>query len=212
MIISLEGTLLGATPLTAIVEVNGIGYEVHVPVTTAERLPDSGQRVKLHTHAVYREDSQTLFGFHSAEERDFFRLLIEKVSGVGPKVALSIMSKLALPVLKSAIAGGDVRLLAQSPGIGKKTAERLIVELKDKIFPGGIGQSQSSGAASSGNPLSASPSAANIDSPELRLRDAVLALTALGYKVADADKAVRRAALKLGPGASTEELVKQALN
>src|SRR3954447_14658387 len=133
MIISIEGKLASATPLHAIVELNGFGYEVHVPVTTAEKLPQSGATVKLHTLVIYREDAQTLYGFATPAERDFFRLMIENVTGVGPKMALTIMSRLSLPSLESAIRMGDIATLAKCPGIGKKTAERLIVELKAKV-------------------------------------------------------------------------------
>ncbi len=199
MITSIQGTLVAAAPLRAVVEVNGIGYEVNVPVTTAERLPAAGRSVKLHTLAVYREDAQTLYGFATADERDFFRLLVEKVTGVGPKLALSIMSRLSLPVLQGAIAAGDVALLAQSPGIGRKTAERLVIELKGQYSPG-----EPSPVAGGG----ATEAAAGTSGAQ---RDAVKALTTLGFKAADADKAVRQASLALGPGASTEELVKRAL-
>src|SRR6185503_13521805 len=121
------------TPLHAVVELNGLGYEVNVPVTTAEKLPPPGATVKLHTLVIYREDAQTLYGFASAAERDFFRLLIENVTGVGPKGALGIMSRLSLPLLESAIRSGDVGSLSKVPGIGKKTAERLVVELRAKL-------------------------------------------------------------------------------
>ena len=202
MITTLEGNLVSATPLEAVIEIGGIGYEVHVPVTTAEKLPQAGKTVKLYTHVVYREDSQTLYGFSSQDERDFFRTLIGKVSGVGPKVALSIMSKLALPVLKSAILNSDVVLLAKSPGIGKKTAERLVIEMKDKITPGGIGSSIDTVVL---------PGETSSTAPENRINDAVIALTTLGYKLPDADKAVRKAHIQLGAAATTEELIKRAL-
>ena len=204
MIVSIEGVLVSAGPLSAVIEVSGIGYEVNVPVRTAERLPQVGNRAKLHTHTVYREDAQTLFGFATTEERDFFRLMIEKVWGVGAKVALSIMSKLALPVLRSAIMNGDVGLLAKSPGIGKKTAERLVIELRDKMGLTGKDGAVSGQGSTAGSGLSA-------DSPGGRQRDAVLALTALGFKLADADKSVREAAHRLGASASTEQLIKTAL-
>ena len=199
MITSIQGTLVAVSPLAAVVEANGLGYEVNLPLTTAEKLPAPGAVVKLHTLAVYREDAQTLYGFASVAERDFFRLLVEKVTGVGPKLALSIMSRLSLPVLQGAIAAGDVGLLAKCPGIGRKTAERLVVELK------GLAPSAPTAAPTPG----AAPTGAEEPSP--RLRDAVLALVALGYKAPDADRAVRQAALKLGPKASTEQLVKLAL-
>jgi Holliday junction DNA helicase RuvA len=198
MITSIQGTLASATPLRAVIELNGLGYEVHIPVTTAETLPAAGSTVKLHTLAIYREDSQTLYGFARAEERDFFRLMIENVTGVGPKVALSIMSRLSLPLLESAIRQGDVATLAKCPGIGKKTAERLVVELRAKVGLASTADSPVAGAAGSGE--TASPH-----------RDAVAALVALGYKAADADRAVRQAALALGADASTEALIKRAL-
>jgi holliday junction DNA helicase RuvA len=201
MITSVSGILVSATPLSAVIETGGLGYEIHIPVTTAERLPAPGQAAKLHTLAVYREDSSTLYGFASIEERDFFRLLVEKVTGVGPKMALSVMSKLSLPTLKSAIAAGDVGLLAKCPGIGKKTAERLVIELRDKLTPADL--AQVAGQVAAGK--SPAPAGAH------RLNDAVLALTALGYKAADADKAVRQAWIALGTSASTEALIKKAL-
>ncbi len=199
MITSIQGTLTAATPLHAIVELNGFGYEVNVPITTAERLPSIGGTVKLHTHVIYREDAQTLYGFSSTAERDFFRLMIENVTGVGPKLALTIMSRLALPSLESAIRLGDIATLARCPGIGKKTAERLIVELKSKVSVGGSPMAasvgSSGGAASSVNAHT----------------DAVSALIALGYKASDADQAVRRAALASNEELSTEFLIKKAL-
>src|ERR1051325_1902848 len=133
MISSIQGVLAAATPLHATIELNGFGYEVHIPVTTAEKLPPPGASVKLHTLVIYREDAQTLYGFATPAERDFFRLMIENVTGVGPKMALTIMSRLSLPLLESAIRMGDIATLAKCPGIGKKTAERLVVELKAKV-------------------------------------------------------------------------------
>ena len=173
---------------------------MNIPVTTAERLPLTGTAVKLHTHVVYRDDAQTLYGFTTAEERDFFRLMIEHVTGVGPKVALTIMSKLSLPLLENAIRIGDVGTLAKVPGIGKKTAERLVVELRAKV-------------GASETPLTlGGAGGSEIPSPGSFHRDAVAALIALGYKAADADQAVRRAALALGSKATTEALIKKALN
>lgn len=199
MITSISGILVSATPLTAIIETGGLGYEVHIPVTTAEKLPSIGHSAKLHTLAVYREDSQTLYGFATEEERDFFRLLVEKVTGVGPKMALSVLSKLSLSTLKSAIVAGDVALLAKCPGIGKKTAERLVMELRDKLNPADLGT------------VANSPSTTGPVPTENKIRDAVLALVALGYKAADADKSVRQAWVAIGASASTEALIKKAL-
>lgn len=199
MITSIQGTLTAATPLHAIIELNGFGYEVNIPVTTAEKLPQPGASVKLHTLVIYREDAQTLYGFATPAERDFFRLMIENVTGVGPKMALTIMSRLSLPSLESAIRMGDITTLAKCPGIGKKTAERLVVELKAKV-----GGSDSTVA---GSPAEAAAHAGGSSAH----RDAVAALIALGYKAADADQAVRHAALALGTNATTESLIKKAL-
>jgi Holliday junction DNA helicase RuvA len=197
VITSIQGTLTSATPLHAVIELNGLGYEVHVPVTTAEKLPAPGVNVKLHTLVIYREDAQTLYGFATPAERDFFRLLIENVTGIGPKSALAIMSRLSLALLESAIRSGDIATLSKVPGIGKKTAERLVVELKAKV-----GGTDSAAASTSGESPAPEPNAH---------RDAAAALIALGYKAADADQAVRRASLALGATATTEALIKKAL-
>lgn len=202
MITSIQGILSAATPLSATVELNGLGYEVNIPVTTAEKLPATGSAVKLHTLVIYREDNQTLYGFASPEERDFFRLMIEHVTGVGPKMALTIMSKLSLASLASAIRDGDIATLAKCPGIGKKTAERLVVELRAKVGADSSAASPVAGGATDGQP------AGKADS---RVRDAVLALIALGYKGDVADEAIRRALLQLGANATTEQLIKKAL-
>lgn len=201
MITSIQGLLTAATPLHAIIELNGLGYEVNIPVTTAEKLPATGTTVKLHTLVIYREDAQTLYGFATTAERDFFRLMIEHVTGVGPKMALTIMSKLSLPSLQSAISSGDIATLAKCPGIGKKTAERLVVELRAKV---GVTGSAETVLSASGSDAAAAPA-------DTKMRDAVLALGALGYKTADADEAIRRATLALGPKATTEQLIKKAL-
>lgn len=200
MITSIQGTLATATPLCAVVELNGFGYEVNIPVTTAERLPARGAMVKLHTLVIYREDAQTLYGFATPAERDFFRLMIENVTGVGPKGALGIMSRLSLPLLEGAIRAGDIGALSKVPGIGKKTAERLVVELRAKL-----GASDTAIDVATGEPAAAGAG----DHPH---RDAVAALVALGYKAADADQSVRRAALALGAKATTEALIKKALS
>jgi holliday junction DNA helicase RuvA len=199
MITSIQGTLTSATALHAIVELNGFGYEVNIPVTTAEKLPVAGSIVKLHTLVIYREDAQTLYGFATTAERDFFRLMIENVTGVGPKMALSIMSRLSLPLLQSAIRLGDVAMLAKCPGIGKKTAERLVVELRAKV-----------GATDSVSPIDGPEGATG--GGDSTHRDAISALVALGYKAADADQAVRRAAIAVGGTPSTEALIKRALS
>ncbi len=201
MITSIQGLLTECTPLRAIIEIGGFGYEVNIPVTTAEKLPAPGATVKLHTLVIYREDAQTLYGFATPADRDFFRMMIETVSGVGPKLALTIMSRMSLPVLEAAIRDGDVAGLSKCPGIGKKTAERLVVELRAKV-----------GATGGGSPVAGAAEAATpVASGNTAFRDAVLALSALGYKPADADAAVRRAQVALGADATTEKLVKRAL-
>jgi len=201
MIVSIEGRLEKAGPLSAVISVNGLGYLVSVPVTTASKLPQVGSTVRLHTRAVYREDTQALYGFTTEDERDFFSMVIEKVSGVGPKVAIALMSKLDLHSLASAIGSEDAVLIAKTPGIGKKTAERIIIELKDKT-----------GHIASGSNASASPTLAGIDpNTSQSEQDAILALSALGYKPADASKAVKAATKALGPNTDTEELIRAAL-
>ena len=202
MIVTITGTLSTATPLHAVIENNGLGYSVHIPITTAEKLPPIGATVKLHTIAIYREDSQTLYGFATPDERDFFQLLIDNVTGIGPKSALTIMSKLSLPSLETAIRLGDIATLSKIPGIGKKTAERMVVELRGKLGPIG---SPDLALADSADPGAAKPA------PSTHLRDAMQALVTLGYKPTDADAAIRRAALALGPKATTEQLIKKAL-
>ena len=226
MIISIQGTLTAATPLHAVVELDGFGYEVNIPVTTAEKLPSIGATVTLHTLVMYREDAQTLYGFATSAERDFFRLMIEHVTGVGPKMALSIMSKLSLPLLEGAIRNGDIATLAKCPGIGKKTAERLVIELRAKV--GATGSSESvlsasgsvgEGSAASGDNVVARRN--NFNAPILGFLEAAYAdfgrLTGRHYgliseyKTADADESVRRVMLTLGPKATTEQLIKKAL-
>lgn len=205
MIASLRGIVLESTPLQVVLEVAGVGYEVQVPVTTAERLPAPGGEARLFIHAVYREDSQHLFGFASRDDRELFRLLIEKVTGVGPKVALAVLSSLSRPVLEAAIRNHDIALLAKCPGIGRKTAERIVIELRDAI-----GKLPGTAPVTGGSPL---PGAADAPGAEpTAIADAVQALLSLGYKPAEADKAIRLAARNLGETASTETLLRHALS
>jgi Holliday junction DNA helicase RuvA len=200
MIVVLRGKLIEASVLRVVIDAAGVGYEVNVPVTTAERLPALGQEVTLLIHHVFREDGQALYGFAQADERDFFRLLVEKVSGIGPKTALNIISRLALPILRQAIAQGDVALLSQCPGIGKKTAERLVVELKDKVGVDATGVGMTAGATPRASGVAPTPAS-----------DALAALVALGFKANEAEKGLRTALAKLGPGASADQLVKAAI-
>ncbi len=182
-------------------EAGGLGYEVHIPVTTAERVPAIGQECSLFVHSVYREDSATLYGFASRTDRDFFRLLVERVSGIGPKIGISILSRMSVDVLRSAIASSDIALLSKCPGIGKKTAERLVIELKDKVFAEGSTPVESNESPKTNS--SATPSS---------FQDAVASLITLGYKPADADKLVRKASSKAAADASVEDLIRLALS
>lgn len=199
MISRIKGIVLECTPLLVVLEAAGIGYEIHIPVSSAEKVPAIGSECSLFIHSVYREDSATLYGFASREDRDFFRLIVEKVSGIGPKIGISILSRMSTDLLRSAITSSDVALLSKCPGIGKKTAERLVIELKDKV---GLTSEESVSLAD------------DIGSPEnpSAFRDAVSSLMILGYKPADADKLVRRAVSDLGSNSSVESLIKSALS
>lgn len=192
MIAYLRGTLLETGPLMAVIEASGVGYEVNLPLSTTERLPRPGVETALFIHAVYREDAQSLYGFLQRRERDFFRVLVSRVSGVGPRLALALMSHLSLPTLEEAISTGNAAMLAKCPGIGKKTAERLIVELRDKL-----GGSATGTAVLSSPPAGEAGAAADETGAERTSQalwsDARTALTTLGYSLAEADKAVGRA-------------------
>jgi Holliday junction DNA helicase RuvA len=197
MITFLHGTLAEALPTQVIVDVHGIGYEVLIPLSSFNRLPQPGQEVHLLTHLVVREDAHVLYGFSSAAERDLFRLLINTVSGIGPKIALNVLSGMSVTAFRGAVASSDVKALSQISGLGRKTAERIIVELKDKVGAPGAWE-----AASEKHGLSVA---------EQKLNDAVLALIALGYKQAEAHDSVRQALAVLGERASLEEVVRACL-
>ena len=211
MIVAIKGKLAYSTPILAVVEAGGLFYEVNIPVTTAERLPRGGGEVLLHTLAVYREDSQSLYGFSTAQERDFFKTLVEKVSGIGPRIALNMMSRMSVEVLKAGIASGDVAMLSKCPGIGSKTAQRLVVELRDAMFPtGAAGAAGAAGALSGG-----AASVPGRGGEPSNLSDAVAALAALGMKLPDADKAANAALAKItaeGAEPTTELIVRRALS
>ena len=192
-----HGKLVEALPTHVIVDVNGVGYEALIPLSSFARLPEPGQPVTLLTQLVIREESHTLYGFMSSEERDLFRLLVNTVSGIGPKTALNILSGISVIAFRGAVAGGDVRALSQISGVGKKTAERIVVELKDKIGMAGAWE-----AASTRRGLSAD---------EQRINDAVLALISLGFKQVEAHDSVRQAQAALGPQATVENLVRACL-
>lgn len=201
MIARLTGILVEAEPTEIIVDVQGVGYSVSVPLSTFDKLPPVGQQVTIHTHFHLREDCMQLFGFATKEERALFRMLMDNVQGVGPKVALNVLSCVSLDSFVTSVANGDVKALSRINGVGKRTAERMVVELKDKIDAIGKGVIGSAVAAS-GN--AAKPGIAQ------EALDAIAALESLGYKRDAAEKAVRSAAEK-EEGASTEQLLRKAL-
>ena len=196
MITFLDGKLTTALPTQAIVEVNGVGYEVFIPLSSYDKLPPVGQAIRILTHLVVREDAHVLYGFMTPPERDLFRLLVNNVSGIGPKLALAVLSGMSVTNFKSAVVNSDVVALSKISGLGKKTAERIVLELKDKV-----------GVAAAWE----AASAMHAPTPELeRANEAVLALIALGYKQVEAHRVVRELQQKEGEK-SSEELVKLAL-
>ncbi len=199
MITFLEGALVEALPTHAVVAVHGVGYHVFIPLSSYDRLPVVGAQIKILTHLQIREDAHVLFGFLSAAERDLFRLLITHVSGIGPKTALDILSGTSVVSFKAAVVEGDAKGLARVKGIGKKTAERIIIELRDKV---GVTAAWEAASAAHGP----SPQ-------EAQINDAVLALISLGYKQIDAHKAAKQVAEKGAAGVvvESEELIRQAL-
>ena len=197
MITFLHGKLVEALPTQATVDVNGIGYEVLIPLSSYDKLPQPGGEVKLLTHLAVREDAHILYGFMTAAERDLFRLLINTVSGIGPKIALNILSGMSTTAFRGAVARGDVKALSQISGVGKKTAERIVLELKDKIGVAGAWEAASAERA--------------LSPEDQKVNDAVLALMALGYKQAEAYDSVRKALALAGPQATVEDLVRACL-
>src|SRR5215510_11941984 len=143
MITFLHGKLVDALPTQVTVDVHGVGYEVLIPLSSFDRLPTPGHEVKLLTHLAVREDAHVLYGFMSAQERELFRLLINTVSGIGPKIALNVLSGMNVTAFRGAVANGDVKALSQISGVGKKTAERIVVELKDKVGAAGAWEASS---------------------------------------------------------------------
>jgi Holliday junction DNA helicase RuvA len=204
MIASLRGTLAGQEGGQCVVEAGGVGYLVHVSTHTAQSLPGPGEPVFLHTHQVVREDALMLFGFASLEERRMFELLIT-VSGVGPKVAIAALSGLKPGMLARAIRDENIAALVGIPGVGRKTAERLIVELRDKLEV--ITAAGAAGKAAAG----AGPEkAAGVLPRSERFEDAVAALIKLGYSGSQAQETIRRVA-EGAESLSLEDLVRRAL-
>lgn len=198
MIASLRGRLASKNAGDCVIEAGGVGYRVHISTHTAAALTEPGGEVFLHTHQVVREDALMLFGFAEAEERRLFELLIT-VSGVGPRVALAVLSGLKPQALARAIRDENLAALVAIPGVGRKTAERLVVELRDKLDVLAAAAAAGPGAADRG-----------VLPRSERFDDAVAALVRLGYSASQAQDAVRRVA-ETEEGATLEDLVRRAL-
>lgn len=193
MITFLDGILEEKQPARVVMNVGGVGYEVAVPLSSFDKLPPAGETVRLLIYHHITDSSQALFGFASDEERRMFAMLLG-ISGIGPKIAVSALSGLSVRELKSALVESDVKRISSISGIGKKTAERVIVELRDKFTAGETLEAQAGADAEPG---------------DHRLRDAALALVSLGYKQDDARKMIK----KVGVDAdiSVEGLIRKAL-
>lgn len=195
----LRGTLAEKQPPHLIIDVNGLGYELEVPMTTLYRLPKLGEPVTLHTHLVVREDAHLLYGFFEKRERELFRELI-RLNGVGPKLALALMSGLEADELVRCVQSQDAAVLVRVPGVGKKTAERLLVELKDRFKAWETSPAMFTLVSDGPLPASVAPSAE---------ADAISALVSLGYKPQEASKAI--ASIEGKAGMSSEELIRRSL-
>jgi len=193
MIGRLKGLLLEKQPPAILIDVQGVGYELEASMSTFYNLPECGETILLHTHMVVREDAQLLYGFISLAERLMFRTLI-KISGVGPKLALTILSGMSAEDFSRCILEGDSKALTQLPGVGKKTAERLVVELKDRI------------EKNDSIKLPGAPE--KIERQASPVNDAVSALISLGYKAQQASQMIRAMDVD---GKSTEEIIRSAL-
>lgn len=197
MIAFLEGSLVEALPTQILVAVNGIGYQVLIPLSSFDKLPQTGSAIRVLTHLQVREDAHVLYGFMTTAERDLFRLLINHVSGIGPKLALAVLSGMSVKTFQAAVVNSDVSSISKISGLGRKTAERIVLELKDKVGVAAAWEAASEAHAPT--------------EEERRINDAVLALISLGYKQLDAHKAVKEAAASMADERNTEELVRQAL-
>ena len=191
MIAHLRGRILEKHPTSLILEATGIGYEVAISVTSFSGLPAEGSEVSLYIHTHVREDVLALYGFLRREEKQLFERLIS-VSGIGPKLAMTVLSGIAADALVSALRSNDLTALTRIPGVGKKTAERMVLELRDKL-----------------EGLAAAPTAPSIGGME---EDVVSALVNLGYQRSPAEQAVKRAANGAGANASFEQLFRQTMS
>lgn len=202
MITLLTGKVLEKNPPYLVVDVNGVGYEVAVPMTCFYQLPDVKEPVTIHTHFVVREDAQLLYGFTSTRKRHVFRELL-KVNGIGAKIALAILSGMESDHLVGCVMNEDVTRLSKIPGIGKKTAERIVVEMRDRLKD----WSDQVGAAAN---LTQAPVAANTSSYGSARQDAADALVALGYKTAEAEKTIARLGEQIAD-LSSDQIIKLSL-
>jgi Holliday junction DNA helicase RuvA len=196
MIGRLKGEIISKHPPFLLLDVNGVGYDVEAPMSTFYNLPELGQQATLLTHLVVRDDAHVLYGFGSESERALFRALL-KVSGVGAKMALAILSGMSAEAFSACVQSNDVSALVRLPGIGKKTAERLIVEMRDRLEKLGMAQGAALPSSVSAGPVGETPVA-----------EAVGALIALGYKPNDASRMVRKVEQE---GLASEELIRAAL-
>lgn len=201
MIAFVRGKLAESLPNQVTVDVNGVGYQAFVPLSTFDKLPHPGTEVKLLTHYHVTERDHVLYGFLTAEERDLFRLLIDRVSGIGPKLALAVLSGMPVVDFKDAVIRSDLAALSRMKGVGKKTAERIVLELQDKV---GVVQTwQESKTAH-----------ADHDASRQAQTDAVLGLIALGFKQNEAQKAITDLLKQSGPDApklTADKLIRDAL-
>ncbi|MBR3582882.1 MAG: Holliday junction branch migration protein RuvA [Kiritimatiellae bacterium] len=197
MIVFLEGILDRKEPHRAVMNVNGVGYEAAIALSTFDRLPAEGSRFRLLTLHVVREDAHLLYGFADEEERNAF-LLVTAVNGIGPKLGLALLSGMPVRELKAAIVNGDVKRLSSVSGIGKKSAERIVLELRDKIGKGDAMEAIA-GEAPSG-PVNA------------KLRDALAALVSLGHKQADAQQLIRAAMPKITEEMDVGDILRRILS
>ncbi len=197
MITFLDGEIVENLPGRLVLNIGGVGYEILVPLSTSDNIPSAGKNIRILTHLHIREQEQTLYGFQTHDERDLFRLLIDRVSGIGPKLGLAVLSAMAVGEFKDAVIRSDIAALSTISGLGKKTAERIVLELKDKI-----GVTEAWAAASQGETVGSTARAVN---------DAVLALIALGYKQADAAKAIKKAATDHEGEPDADEFIRSAL-
>jgi Holliday junction DNA helicase RuvA len=197
MITFVEGVLEKVLPTMIVINANGIGYQILIPLSSFDRMPQVGSTLRIATHHHVREDAQLLYGFYSEAERDLFRLLLAHVSGVGPKLALAILSGMSLDQFKTAVISSDIVAISKISGVGKKTAERVVLELKDKLGVAAQWEAASLQQARGGK--------------EKYLHDAILALISLGYKQVDAEREARKVLVTLGEATSTEEIVRETL-